>query len=268
VPRISIGDCALYYEAHGSGEPLLLVPGLGGVGAGFFKQIPELSRGYRVIVHDHRGCGQSDRPIMRYSVEQMTQDVLHLMDALGIERAHFLGHSTGGAIGQIIAAEQPQRLAKLILSSTWTHADAFFTRLFEARHALLRHTGPMGYLRATSAVLYPAWWVSQNEPLVAEQERQQAAAFPPVEVVLSRIEAIMRFDRRSELSRIRTPTLVTVAADDMVTPLYFSQVLAKAIPGARLKVFERGGHMPYHVIDEEYTRAVVDFLSSDTAPKS
>ena len=268
MPRISIGDCALYYEAHGSGEPLLLVPGLGGVGAGFFKQIPELSRGYRVIVHDHRGCGQSDRPIMRYSVEQMTQDVLHLMDALGIERAHFLGHSTGGAIGQIIAAEQPQRLAKLILSSTWTHADAFFTRLFEARHALLRHTGPMGYLRATSAVLYPAWWVSQNEPLVAEQERQQAAAFPPVEVVLSRIEAIMRFDRRSELSRIRTPTLVTVAAYDMVTPLYFSQGLAKAIPGARLKVFERGGHMPYHVIDEEYTRAVVDFLSSDSAPKS
>jgi len=265
VPRVSIGDCALYYEAHGSGEPLLLVPGLGGVGAGFFKQVPELSRHYRVIVHDHRGCGQSDRPVMRYSVEQMTQDTLRLMDALKIERAHFLGHSTGGAIGQVIAAEQPQRLGKLILSSTWTHCDAFFTRLFEARHAILKHTGPMGYVRATSAVLYPAWWVAQNEALVAEQERQQASSFPPVEVVLSRIEAIMRFDRRHELSRIRTPTLVTVATDDMVTPLYFSQAIAKAIPGAKLKVFERGGHMPYHVVDAEYTRAVLDFLSSDVA---
>ena len=140
MPRVSIGDCTLYYEAHGSGEPLLLVPGLGGVGATFYKQIPELSRRYRVIVHDHRGCGQSDRPVMRYAMGQMTQDVLRLMDALGIEQAHYLGHSTGGAIGQIIAVEHPQRLKKLVLSSTWTHADAFFTRLFEARHALLRHT--------------------------------------------------------------------------------------------------------------------------------
>ena len=120
----------------------------------------------------------------------------------------------------------------------------------------------MGYLRATSAVLYPPWWVAQNETLAAEQERQQAASFPPVDVVLSRIEAIMRFDRRRDLGRIRTPTLVTVATDDMVTPMYFSQALAKAIPGAKLKVFERGGHMPYHVVDQEYNRTVLDFLSS------
>jgi aminoacrylate hydrolase len=265
MPRISIGDGSLHYEQHGSGEPLLLVPGLGGVGATFFKQIPELSRRYRVIVHDHRGCGQSDRTLMRYSVEQMTHDTLRLMDALKIERAHFLGHSTGGAIGQIIATQEPQRLGRLILSSTWTHCDAFFGRIFEARQAVLKHSGPMGYLRATTAVLYPPWWVAQNETLAAEQELQQAASFPPVEVVLSRIEAIMRFDRRGELARVRTPTLVTVAVDDMVTPLYFSQALAKAIPGAKLKVFEAGGHMPYHVIDADYTRAVLDFLSSDAA---
>lgn len=262
MPRVSIGDCELYYEEHGSGAPLFLVPGLGGVGASFARQIPALSGHYRVIVHDHRGCGQSDRPLMRYSVEQMAQDVLRLMDALKIERAHLVGHSTGGAIGQILAIEQPERLRKLVLSSTWTHADAFFTRLFEARQALLRHTGPMGYLRATSAVLYPAWWVAQNEKGVAEQERQQAAAFPPVEVVLSRIEAILRFDRRAELARIRVPTLVSVAADDVVTPAYFSKALAQAIPGARLKTFERGGHLLYQVIDEEYNRALLDFLGS------
>jgi aminoacrylate hydrolase len=260
MPKISIGDCSLYYEEHGSGEPLLLVPGLGGVGAAFFKQIPELSKHYRVIVHDHRGCGQSDKPVMQYSVEQMTRDVLALMDALKIERAHFLGHSTGGAIGQIIAIEQPQRLKKLVLSSTWTHCDGFFTRVFEGRHAILKHTGPAQYLRATSAVLYPSWWVAQNDRALAEQERQQAAAFPPVEVVLSRIEAIMRFDRREQLSRIRVPTLVSVAADDAVTPAYFSEALAKAIPGAKLKVFPKGGHLLYHVVENEYNAAVLDFL--------
>ena len=262
MPKVSIGDCSLYYEEHGSGEPLFLVPGLGGVGASFFKQIPALARHYRVIVHDHRGCGQSDRPVLRYAVEQMTQDVLRLMDALKIERAHLLGHSTGGAIGQIIAIEQPQRLKKLILSSTWTHCDGFFQRIFDARHALLKHTGALSYLRATSSVLYPAWWVAQNDAMVAEQERQQAASFPPVEVVLSRIEAIMRFDRREQLAQIRTPTLISVAVDDNVTPAYFSHELAKAIPGSRLKVFTQGGHLLYHVIDREYTQAVLEFLKS------
>jgi aminoacrylate hydrolase len=263
MPKISIGDCSLYYEEHGSGEPLLLVPGLGGVGASFFKQIPELSRHYRVIVHDHRGCGQSDQPVMAYSVEQMTRDVLQLMDRLNIEQAHVLGHSTGGAIGQIIAIEQPKRLKKLILSSTWTHCDGFFKRIFEARHALLKHTEPLSYLRGTTAVLYPAWWVAQNDAMLAQQERDQAASFPPVEVVLSRIEAIMRFDRREQLSRIRTPTLVSVAIDDNVTPAYYSEALVKAIPGARPKVFEKGGHLPYHIIDRQYTQTVLDFLKGE-----
>ena len=260
MPKISIGDCSLYYEEQGTGEPLLLVPGLGGVGAGFFKQIPELSKHFRVIVHDHRGCGQSDKPLMRYSVEQMAQDVLALMDALEIERPHLLGHSTGGAIGQILAIESPQRLAKLVLSSTWTHCDGFFSRSFEGRHAVLKHAGPKAYLRSSTSVLYPPGWVAQNEKLLADQEAQQLAAFPPAEVMLSRIEAIMRFDRRDELARIRTPTLVSVAADDNVTPAYFSEALVRAIPGAKSKVFEKGGHLLYHVIDREYTQAVLEFL--------
>jgi aminoacrylate hydrolase len=260
MPKISIGDCSLYYEEHGKGEPLLLVPGLGGVGASFFKQIPEFAKHYRVIVHDHRGCGQSDQPIMEYSVEQMARDVLALMDALKIERAHYLGHSTGGAIGQILAIESPQRLQKLILSSTWTHCDGFFGRSFEGRHAVLKSAGVEPYLRASTAVLYPAWFVAQNDKLLAEQEAQQAAGFPPVEVMLSRIEAIMQFDRRGELGRVRTPTLVTVAADDNVTPAYFAEALVRAIRGARLKVFSGGGHFPYQVFDREYTQAVLEFL--------
>ena len=73
----------------------------------------------------------------------------------------------------------------------------------------------------------------------------------------------MRFDRREQLPRIGAPTLVSVAVDDTVTPLYFSQSLAKAIPGAKLKVFESGGHLLYHVVDRDYTGAVIDFLSSD-----
>jgi aminoacrylate hydrolase len=260
MPKISIGDCSLYYEEHGKGEALLLVPGLGGLGASFFKQTPELAKHYRVIVHDHRGCGQSDKPLMRYSVEQMAADVLGLMDALKIERAHYLGHSTGGAIGQILSIEHPQRVEKLILSSTWTHCDGFFRRSFEGRHALLKSAGVKPYVRSSMVVFYPPDWIAEKDAMIAELEAQQIAAFPPPEVMLSRIEAIMRFDRRKDLGRIRAPTLVSVAADDVVTPEYFTDALVRAIPGARKKVFARGGHLLYHVVDREYTQTMLEFL--------
>ncbi len=139
---IRVGDAELYYEIYGSGEPLLLVPGLGGVGSYWQSQLPEFSRHYRVILHDHRGTGKSERSRIRYSVEQMTADLLGLMDALRIESAHLVGQSTGGAMGQIVAIEHPQRLRKLVLSSTWTTADPFFRRCFAAcKELLLKRPG-------------------------------------------------------------------------------------------------------------------------------
>jgi aminoacrylate hydrolase len=260
MPRISIGDCSLYYEEHGSGEPFLMVPGLGGTFAGFAKVIPGLAKHYRVIVHDHRGCGQSDKPIMRYSVDQMASDVIKLMDALKLESAHYLGHSTGGAMGQTIAIEHPHRLRKLILSATWTHNDAHFSRSFEARRALLEHTGPAGYTRGSNPGLWPGWWATANEALLAQLEAAQIASFPPTEIVLSRIDAIMRFDRRADLAKIKAPTLAVVAAEDCLTPPYFSEAIVKAIPGAQLKILPRGGHFLYQTDPQPYEDAVLAFL--------
>src|SRR5688572_6329656 len=110
MPRISIGDAELYYEDTGQGEPLLLVPGLSGRGSFWVNQVTEFARDFRVVVHDHRGTARSTHSRIRYSVEQMADDVLRLMDALGIETAHLVGHSTGGAIGQVLALEHSHRL--------------------------------------------------------------------------------------------------------------------------------------------------------------
>jgi hypothetical protein len=107
MPTLSIGDAELYYEDTGSGEPLLLVPGLSGRGSFWANQVAELSRDFRVVIHDHRGTGAQRALAHPHSVEQMADDVLRLMDGLGIEAAHLVGHSTGGAIGQVIALEHP-----------------------------------------------------------------------------------------------------------------------------------------------------------------
>ena len=265
MPKISIGDAELYYETTGDGPPLLLVPGLGGQGSFWAQQVADFARDFRVIVHDHRGTGASTHSRIRYSVEQMADDVLRLMDGLRIDSAHFVGHSTGGAIGQVIAQDHPQRLRSLVLSATWAGQDPFFRRLFESRRETLVTCGVESYLRASILMLAPPWWVRANDAAIVEQHRQTAAASPPIEVLASRIDAIVRFDRRPRLDEIRTPTLVVVAADDMITPRFYSDELAERIVGAKLVVFDGGGHYAPVILPGPYNAAVGAFLRGHRA---
>ena len=260
MPNVSIGDAEIYYEEAGQGEPLLLVPGLSGQGSFWGQQVEAFKRDFRVIVHDHRGAGRSTHSPIKYSVEQMAGDVLRLMDALRIERAHLVGHSTGGAIGQVIALDHPQRLRSLVLSATWAGPDPYFRRLFEVRKEVLLTQGIEAYLRASVLVLAPPDWVSRNDAALSELHRTQAAVWPPREIVASRIDAIVAFDRRARLGEIRTPSLVIVAQDDMTTPRFYSDELAKAIPGAGYVVLDGGGHFAPQVLPEPFNRAVGNFL--------
>jgi aminoacrylate hydrolase len=260
MPKANIGDAEIYYEEHGSGEPLLLVSGLGGVASYWKPNIPALAAKYRVIVHDHRGAGQSTHSNIRYSVDQMTDDVVRFMDHLKIGSAHLVGHSTGGAIGQTLAIRSPGRLRKLVLFATWTKADKFFKQLFAARHALLTHVGKEAYVRAGTLFLYPPSWIKANEAVIEEREKLSIASFPPPDVVTSRIDAIVAFDRSAELDRIRTPTLVLCAKDDFITPAYFSEELAQKIPGANLVLLPQGGHCASETVLQAVNATLLQFL--------
>ena len=267
MPAISIGDAELYYEDTGRGEPLLLVPGLSGRGSFWINQVADFSRDFRVVVHDHRGTGRSTRSRIRYSVEQMAADVVRLMDALGIEAAHLVGHSTGGAIGQVIALEHPHRLRSLVLSATWAGPDPYFQRLFESRKGVLLSQGVEAYVRASALFMAPPGWISANDALLTEQHKAALAEAAPVEVTASRIDAILRHDRRARLGEIRAPTLVVVAQDDIITPRFYSEELASRVPGAKLVVLDGGGHGVPGIAAGAYTSAVGAFLRAQRGPR-
>lgn len=262
MPTTSIGDADLFYEETGNGPPLMLVAGLAGQGSFWISQVPVFSRDFRTIVHDHRGTGRSSHSRITYSIEQMADDALRLMDALKIDAAHFVGHSTGGAIGQAIALDHPERLRSLVLSATWAGPDPYFRRLFESRRQTLIDSGIEAYLRASSLVQTTPRWVSQNDEFLTDLHSVTAAASAPVDVLVSRIDAILRHDRRRRLLEIRVPTLVIVAQDDMVTPRFYSDELASRIPGAKLTVLETGGHYAPAINSEPYNAAVGAFLRS------
>ena len=264
MPRIVIGEGALYYERQGVGFPVLFISGLSGFASFWQDQVAAFARKFDVITHDHRGIGQSDVTRSGFTVDRMAADVVGLMDALEIERAHIVGHSTGGAIAQTLAIEHPKRFASVVLSATWTKPDAYFRRMFGLRKDILLRLGPSAYVQANTLFLYPSWWVARNNERLRQLEAQNLAVFPPTEVAASRIDAILDFDRTERLGQIKTPTLVVGAEDDIVTPAYFSEELARLIPGAEIKIFPRGGHAFTQVRAREFNQAVLPFLASHT----
>ncbi|MBV1866645.1 MAG: alpha/beta hydrolase [Marinosulfonomonas sp.] len=251
----------LCYQCHGSGPPLVLISGLAGLSGFWSPLLPELSKNHRVIVHDHRGTGKSSRRLMQFSVEQMAGDVLALMDELGVKKADIVGHSTGGAIAQVMAIEDPARVGKLVLSSTWPGPDAYFSRLFEFRKALLTQSGRALYSELSLLTTRPPEWIRDNTEYAAQLAAEKSGIMPDNDIATARIEALLRFDRRDEIHQITAATLVMGAADDTITPPYFIRELADRIPDACTHVFAFGGHALPQIISREYLSKLQIYLN-------
>ncbi|MEM9530278.1 MAG: alpha/beta fold hydrolase [Pseudomonadota bacterium] len=239
---VDIGEAKLYTETFGAGEPLLLVAGLGGVGKFWANQVELLSQHFQVILHDHRGVGRSSPAPVISGAESLADDLVALMDALEIEQAHLAGHSTGGAIGQHIALKHPQRLKSLVLSASWAGPTPLFIDTFKARRDVLINSGVRNYMMIGTLLAIPAWFLKDKFKGVDDYLAGRFADFPGLEVELGRLNAVMTHDLRHRVQEITTPTTVLCAQDDQLTPLSMSEELAKRIPGAALKVLDRGGH--------------------------
>ncbi len=253
----------LHNEAHGppDAEPLILSAGLGGSCAYWSPNLDALAERYRVIAYDHRGTGRSERALPeRESVERMADDVLALMDGLGIERAHFLGHAAGAAIGLVLALRAPERLGGLVLVNGWSRPDPHFLRCFEIRLMLLRSGGPRAWIRAQPLFLFPAAWSSaHSESLDAEVDAQEAD-FQGEANLRKRVAALATFDVDARLGEIATPVLALAAADDMLVPAPCSNRLAERIPNAALAVMDEGGHACNVTDPDNFNRIVLDWL--------
>ncbi len=116
--RVKVADGCLYYELYGQGDPLVLVAGTGiSLAPWRVFQVPEFSKHYQVLIYDHRGLGRSDKPDVPYSTRLFAKDRAGIIDALGIDKAHVMGHSMGGRVAQRVALDYPDKVRSLVLSS-------------------------------------------------------------------------------------------------------------------------------------------------------
>jgi aminoacrylate hydrolase len=260
--RVSIGHAELYVEEHGEGEPLLLVAGLGGSGKFWRAQVPALSQRFRVILHDHRGVGRSGPGPIVSNAGELADDLLRLMDALQLDSAHLVGHSTGGAIGQHIALKAPSRLKSLVLSASWAGPTPLFVQTFMTRRDVLINSGPLNYYMVGNLLACPAWWLQPKFRSTQEYFAERLSEYPGLDVELGRLNAVMSHDLRHRVREIKVPTLVICARDDQLTPPGMSEELAQLIPGARLEVLPEGGHFCPATVTDRYNECILGFLEA------
>jgi aminoacrylate hydrolase len=258
----------LHYELHGGPvagrEAVLLSSGLGGSGAFWAPQMEALTATFPVVLYDHRGTGRSVRELPSpYAVQDMADDIVKVMDALGLAKAHVVGHAAGGNAGLALALSHPDRLAKLVVVNGWSRPDPHIKRCFDTRIHLLNDSGIEAYVHAQPIFLYPAGWLSENHARLEAEEPHHVAGFPPKEVMLARIQALLDFDVDDDLPRIPHPVLVSASADDMLVPVACSMRLAERLPNAQLEVAPWGGH-GFTVTDPEtFNAALLQFLEGE-----
>ena len=261
MPKLNVAGGEIHYEVAGEGEPIVFVSGLNGVGRYWQPQVPVFSSRFKVVTYDQRGTGASDRLQRTFSIDSMAAELAMLMDALEIARAHIVGLSTGGAIGQTLAIEQPQRVNRLVMCSTWTHCDPWFRRLFEARRLMYQTAGSELHAMFHPLWLYPPEYVNAHDAEIDEERRRSVSAAPLVEVSVARIDALLKFDRRGDLGRIQAPTLIIASDNDYITPSYYAQSLTRAIQGSRLEIVPGAGHSVSRTCPDTFNRLVMEFLT-------
>jgi aminoacrylate hydrolase len=256
----------LWYEWHGpeDGEVLILSPGLGGSAHYWAPNLQAFAERHRVLLYDHRGTGRSDRALPpTLSVDDFADDALALMDALGVERASFMGHAAGGVAGLALALKAPHRLDRLVVVNGWARPDPHFLRCFDARLALLRGDGPEAYLRAQPIFLYPADWSSEHAAALDAELPAQLAAFPGAETLEKRIAALAGFDISGRLGEIAGPVLVVAAKDDMLVPCRAGRALADGLPNASLGMPGWGGHACNATCPDDFNAFTLAWLAGE-----
>ncbi len=255
----------MHYEIIGRQDPkapvILLSAGLGGHGAFWRPQLAMLAASFRVIIYDQAGTGMSQTVLPEgYSLRDMAEDVVKLLDKLAVERCFFIGHALGGIIGLELALAYPARIERLIVVNGWLKLDAHTRRCFELRMELLRNCGEAAYIRAQSFFLYPADWLSARDGQLRQEHEQQVRHFQGSANLQRRLSALMAADFTHRLAALITPVLVMSSRDDMLVPWPCSRLLAAALPCAELIEMTYGGHAMSVSNSEVFNDLLADYL--------
>jgi pimeloyl-ACP methyl ester carboxylesterase len=232
----------IYWESTGTGDAVLLIGGLGLGGGAWWRTVPVLARRFRVLTYDHRGVGRSQSRAQTYTTAEMADDAASVLDEAGVESAHVYGFSLGGMVAQQLALRHPERVRSLVLAATQpggTHAvapDREVQAFFRRRPDLPTEEA------AWAAVVYNYSARCRRElgARIAEDiAAKLAQPFAP-SAYRAQLRAAAGHDCFRRLGALAAPTLVVHGTEDRMIPVRNAELIAGAVPGARLQTVEAG----------------------------
>src|ERR671925_2053801 len=260
----------LYYESHGRGEPLILVPSTAYSGEVWKPSQMPLAESLNLIFHDPRGCGRSAAKQNVYTIEQMAADVLALMDHLNIPAAHLLGHSMGGRIALCLTQNFPGRVKSLIMAASGSGPAArpgsdCITGL---PHRLVVDLVKMGFEKydyheiCESDTFFTKDYRASHRAEVEEFYKLAWATHAGLPEFVHLCIARHNWEGTHRLGDVKVPTLVLIGELDTVGSNHMAQsdVLVKRIPDAELKVLKAQSHGFFWQAPEETNAVVLDWI--------
>jgi pimeloyl-ACP methyl ester carboxylesterase len=254
----------LAYADEGPGPAVVLLHGFPLSRAMWQEQLTGIGSTYRIIAPDLRGHGDSPAPEGVYTMDEMADDVIELLETLHIaERIVLGGLSMGGYVALSLIARYPRRVRGLMLMDTRAGADS--PEAADGREATARSVLEAGSATAVASAMVPKLFSKltlEERPERVEPMRAVMEATTARGIAGALRGMAKRPDRRAELAEISVPTLVLVGEEDVITPPAEAQAMAAAIPNARLEVIPHAGHMAPYENPAVANAAILKFLGS------
>jgi pimeloyl-ACP methyl ester carboxylesterase len=243
------------YQVRGEGPPLVLLAGQANNHHWWDGVRDDFHASHRTLTLDYRGTGESDKPDRPYSTELFAQDVIAVLDELGVDRADVYGTSMGGRVAQQLAARHPHRVRALVLGCTSPGGRHGVERDDAVRRSLAQPQ-PAARQALMELMYTPAWLAAHPGPY-----RTLGDPAMPAHAQRRHLAASNRHDAWDLLPGISAPTLVVHGGDDLLNPAANAPLLAHRIPGARLHLIPGARHAYFEEFRADTSPLVLDFLA-------
>jgi 3-oxoadipate enol-lactonase len=264
MPWAELADVRMYYELLGSGEPVLLIPGLGATCRMWDPVAPELAEHVSLIMPDNRNVGKSVGRRKPRNLGDLASDMVELLDYLQVEKAHVIGISLGGVIAQRLAIEHAERINRLVLIST-AHRFGPYLRDVSAMLGRNLHRLPYALFQRSVELLgtAPAFYDSHIAE-VNQKIESASTTHGDKDAVTTQLRCLAASEVEAGAFRISAPTLVLAGEYDALIPNCYARRMADEIPGSRFHILSGCGHNPLVEAPEVAIPTLIDFLNANT----
>jgi 3-oxoadipate enol-lactonase len=263
MPEVLVRGARLHYLERGTGSPVVLSHGFLWSGRMFDAQVAALESRFRCIAYDHRGQGKSEVAESGYSIDELTEDAVALIQQLGAAPCHFVGLSMGGFVGMRLAARRSELIRSLSLLETAAGPEPLFKVLkYRALGAIARVSGVKPVAPLAMRTMFGRKFLTDPSRAGLRAEQRRLIEANSLQGMLRTLKSaiIERPAVEGELPGIRCPTLVIVGEQDVATVPAKAERIHAQIPGSRLVVIPGAGHTSTVEEPEAVNAALIPFI--------